>query len=70
MRVRKGCAAGPRRPTGRVSVVDVAGLVDGVLAGERRAVARAISAVEDDAPELAELSAGIYRRPVGRPRSA
>ncbi len=40
--------------------MDVAGLVDGVLAGERRAVARAISAVEDDAPELAELSAGIY----------
>ena len=43
-----------------MSAVDVAGLVDGVLAGERRAVARAISAVEDDAPELAELSAGIY----------
>jgi LAO/AO transport system kinase len=43
-----------------VSAVDVAGLIDGVLAGERRAVARAISAVEDDAPELAELSAGIY----------
>ena len=39
--------------------MDVAALVEGVLAGDRRAVARAISAVEDDAPELAELSAGI-----------
>src|SRR5688500_18253823 len=40
--------------------MEVEKLVEGVLAGERRAVARAISAVEDDAPELAELSAGIY----------
>ena len=31
-----------------------------MLAGDRRAVARAISAVEDDAPELEALSAGIY----------
>ncbi len=42
--------------------MDVASLVEGVLAGDRRAVARAISAVEDDAPELAELSAGIYAK--------
>jgi LAO/AO transport system kinase len=40
--------------------VDVEALVEGVLAGERRAVARAISLVEDGRPELAELSAGIY----------
>jgi LAO/AO transport system kinase len=40
--------------------MDVAALIEGVLAGERRAVARAISAVEDDAPELEALSAGIY----------
>jgi LAO/AO transport system kinase len=42
--------------------MDVAVVVDGVLAGDRRAVARAISAVEDGAGELAELSAGIYPR--------
>jgi GTPase len=40
--------------------MDVGGLVEGVLAGDRRAIARAISAVEDDAPELSELSAGLY----------
>jgi LAO/AO transport system kinase len=40
--------------------VDLAELTAGVLAGEGRAVARAISLVEDGAPELAELSAGIY----------
>src|SRR5918992_966005 len=40
--------------------MEVEELVRGVLAGDRRAVARAISAVEDDAPELAELSRGIY----------
>ena len=40
--------------------MDVTALVEGVLAGERRAIARAISAVEDDARELPELSAGIY----------
>jgi LAO/AO transport system kinase len=40
--------------------MEVEALVGGVLAGDRRAVARAISAVEDDAPELAALSAGIY----------
>jgi LAO/AO transport system kinase len=42
--------------------VDVEALFAGVLAGERRAVARAISAVEDGAPELAAISAGIYAR--------
>jgi LAO/AO transport system kinase len=40
--------------------VDVEALVAGVLAGDRRAVARAISLVEDGRPELEELSAGIY----------
>jgi LAO/AO transport system kinase len=39
---------------------DVDTLVAGVLAGERRAVARAISLVEDGRPELEALSAGIY----------
>jgi len=42
--------------------VDVRGLIEGVLAGDRRAVARAISLVEDGRPELDELSAGIYER--------
>ena len=45
--------------------MDVEGLIEGVLAADRRAVARAISAVEDGAPELAELSAGIYGRTGG-----
>jgi LAO/AO transport system kinase len=40
--------------------VDVEALVAGVLAGDRRAVARAISLVENGRPELEELSAGIY----------
>jgi LAO/AO transport system kinase len=40
--------------------MDVEALVEGVLGGDRRTVARAISAVEDDAPELEALSAGIY----------
>ena len=40
--------------------MDVTELVTGVLAGDRRAVARAISLVEDGATELPELSAGIY----------
>lgn len=35
-------------------------MIDGVLAGDRRAVARAISAVEDGAPGLPELSAALY----------
>jgi LAO/AO transport system kinase len=39
---------------------DVETLVAGVLAGERRAIARAISLVEDGRPELEALSAGIY----------
>jgi LAO/AO transport system kinase len=42
--------------------VDVAALIDGVLGGDRRAVARAISLVEDGRPELEDLSAGIYAR--------
>src|SRR4051794_19508803 len=42
--------------------VDVASLADGVLSGDRRAVARAISMVEDGADGLAELSARIYPR--------
>jgi LAO/AO transport system kinase len=47
---------------GRLLRVDVEALIAGVLAGERRAVARAISAVEDGAPQLATISAGIYAR--------
>jgi LAO/AO transport system kinase len=35
-------------------------LIEGVLSGDRRAVARAISAVEDGTDELEALSAGIY----------
>lgn len=42
--------------------MDVAELIAGVLAGEPRAVARAISLVESGAPELPALSAGIYGR--------
>jgi len=42
--------------------VDVAALVEGVLAADPRAVARAISMVEDGAPELEELSAALYPR--------
>jgi LAO/AO transport system kinase len=40
--------------------VDVEELVAGVRAGDRRAVGRAISLVEDGGPELAQLSAGIF----------
>ena len=40
--------------------MDVQELVTGVLAGDRRAVARAISAVEDGTAELEALSEGIY----------
>ncbi|HUL84757.1 MAG TPA: methylmalonyl Co-A mutase-associated GTPase MeaB, partial [Actinomycetota bacterium] len=40
--------------------MDVAELVAGVCAGDRRAVARAISLVEDGGTELEQLSAGIY----------
>lgn len=35
-------------------------IAEGVLAGDRRAVARAISMVEDGSPELPELSSRIY----------
>ena len=40
--------------------MDVEAVIAGVLAGDRRAVARAISLVEDDDPGLEALSAGIY----------
>jgi LAO/AO transport system kinase len=40
--------------------MDVASLVNGVLAREPRAVARSISLVEDGGEELATLSAGLY----------
>jgi len=39
---------------------DVDDLVERVLAGDRRGMARAISLVEDGAPELEALSAGLY----------
>jgi LAO/AO transport system kinase len=39
--------------------VEIERLIEGVRAGDRRAVARAISLVEDGAPELAALAAGI-----------
>jgi LAO/AO transport system kinase len=42
--------------------MDVESLIAGVLAGSARAVARAISLVEDGRAELSELSAGIYAR--------
>ena len=42
--------------------MDVQGLIEGVLARDRRAVARAISLVEDGRDELPALSAGIYAR--------
>ncbi len=45
--------------------MDVAVLVQGVLAADPRAVARAISLVEDGAPELEELSAALYPRTGG-----
>ncbi len=40
--------------------MDMPTLVEGVLAREPRAVARAISLVEDGAPDLADLSARLY----------
>jgi LAO/AO transport system kinase len=40
--------------------VDVEAVIEGVLAGDRRAVARAISMVEDGSRDLEALSAGIY----------
>jgi LAO/AO transport system kinase len=42
--------------------MDVADVVRGVLEGERRAVARAISMVEDGADALPELIGGLYPR--------
>jgi len=41
-------------------VVDAREIAEGVLAGERRAVARAISMVESGSPDLPELSTLIY----------
>jgi LAO/AO transport system kinase len=40
--------------------MDVGGMIEGVLSGERRAIARAISLVEDGRSELEALSAGIF----------
>ena len=40
--------------------MDVSSVIERVLAGDRRGVARAISMVEDGAEGLAELSAGLY----------
>ncbi|MDP9340803.1 MAG: methylmalonyl Co-A mutase-associated GTPase MeaB [Actinomycetota bacterium] len=40
--------------------MDTTALVERILSGDRRAVARAISMVEDGAEGLAELSAGLY----------
>jgi LAO/AO transport system kinase len=42
--------------------MDVRGVIEGVLEGDRRAVARAISMVEDGAEGLPDLIAGIYPR--------
>jgi LAO/AO transport system kinase len=42
--------------------MDLGALVEGVLAGEPRAVARAISLVEDGGEDLEELSAALYPR--------
>ncbi|HEX5948318.1 MAG TPA: methylmalonyl Co-A mutase-associated GTPase MeaB [Actinomycetota bacterium] len=42
--------------------MDVARVIEGVLKGERRAVARAISMVEDGDDDLPELISGIYPR--------
>jgi len=49
-----------RPAPGYPSEVDVASLVDGILTGDPRAVARAISMVEDGAEGLEELSASLY----------
>jgi LAO/AO transport system kinase len=40
--------------------MDVGALINEVLAGDRRGIARAISAVEDGVPQLEALSKGIY----------
>jgi LAO/AO transport system kinase len=45
-----------------VAGADVDGLIAGIGAGDRRAVARAISLVEDGRPELESLAAGIAGR--------
>ena len=51
---------GPAARRGRLPTVQIDELINGVLAGERRSVARAISLVEDGDPGLEALSAGIY----------
>ncbi|MBI3648202.1 MAG: methylmalonyl Co-A mutase-associated GTPase MeaB [Actinobacteria bacterium] len=45
--------------------MDVSLLVQGVIEGDRRAVARAISLVEDGAAELESLSAGVFEHTGG-----
>ncbi len=45
---------------GTLAALEATELVRGVLDGDRRAVARAISLVEDGAPELEALSAGLF----------
>src|SRR6266487_6371776 len=42
--------------------MEVETVIEGVLSGDSRAVARAISLVEDGAPELPALSAGVFAR--------
>ena len=44
----------------RLAAMDAESLVQRILEGDRRAVARAISMVEDGADDLPELSAGLY----------
>jgi LAO/AO transport system kinase len=53
--------AGP----GTLAPVAVQELIDGVLAGDRRAVARAISMVEDGGEDLPALSAGLFPKTGG-----
>jgi LAO/AO transport system kinase len=43
-----------------VTAIDAAAMVEGVRRGDRRSVARAISMVENDAPELPKLSAALF----------
>jgi LAO/AO transport system kinase len=52
--------AAPTEPPATLAEVDVSQVVRGVLAGERRAIARAISMVEDGAEGLPELIGGLY----------
>jgi hypothetical protein len=52
-----GAVTPSRETDARLSAVE---LVERILAGDRRAVARAISMVEDGAEDLPELSAGLF----------